>query len=94
MVNDFININKTNNHISPKFTKYKKTLEIHAGLRQPQNCGDVKYFNEIATLPGKHIQRINKRLKNLHRFASTYYHKNERQHNMNSTEAGSINNGS
>ena len=56
MINNFTNINKTNNHVSCLITEYnKETFRYDVwntghGLRQVQNCGGVKPFNWIPIL--------------------------------------------
>ena len=56
MVNNSININKTNNHLSPQPLNIKKnTMTYEAGnpgpgLGQAEKCGKVKLVNGILTL--------------------------------------------
>ena len=52
MVNNFNNINKTNNHISPQIIEHKKTTSYNVGnpgtcLEQIQICGGIKPVNII-----------------------------------------------
>ena len=47
MVNNFTNINKTNNHLSPQLTEYKKETTYDVGnsglcLGQTKKCGGIK----------------------------------------------------
>jgi len=51
MVNNSININKTNNHLSSQLTECKKTYNICPGLGQAQKYGRVKPVNGIPTVP-------------------------------------------
>ena len=57
MVNNFVNINKTNNHLASELSSLnKKKTTTHdfgnpgPGLGQAQKCGGVKPVNEIPTL--------------------------------------------
>ena len=58
MVNNFNNINKTKNHLSPEIINTQKNttiillelLEVRSGLGQVQICGRVKPVNGIPTL--------------------------------------------
>ena len=66
----------------------RKTYDVGnpgPGYGQAQKCSGVKPANGIPTLPSWQLdpqwQYLYKQtIKNLHRFASTYYHKNEWQH--------------
>ena len=53
MVNDSININKTNNHLLSQPTEHKKDHDIRhwKSLGQVQKCGEVKPVNVITSLP-------------------------------------------
>ena len=49
-------MNKTNNHLSPSLTEYKKIMTYGVGnagpdLSQAQTCGGVKPVNGIPTTP-------------------------------------------
>ena len=56
MAIDFSKMNKTNNHLSPSLTEYKKIMIYGVGnvgpdLSQAQTCGGVKPVNGIPTPP-------------------------------------------
>jgi hypothetical protein len=51
MVNNFININKTNNHISPQTIEHKQSLRQvgnpFTGSEKVQKCDEIKLINGI-----------------------------------------------
>jgi len=60
MVNNFTNINKTNNHSSPQLIQHKKTTTYDVrnpgpGFRQAHKCRWLKPVNGIPTLPSVYI---------------------------------------
>ena len=53
MVNNFTNINKTYNYLSPQSIEHKKYQHngfLGSGLRQAQNCGSVKWISTGPTI--------------------------------------------
>lgn len=57
VVNNFTNVNKKNNHLSPQINEHKKTMTKTSGIgiRSPEfgrayRCGGVKSVNTISTI--------------------------------------------
>jgi len=79
MVNNFTNINKTNNHLSPQAIKYGEKNMTNddenpgPGLGKARKCGSVKQVNAIPIVPFwyldlKQQHRCKQKWKYLHRF--------------------------
>ena len=76
IVNNFTNINKTNNHLSPQIIEYKKITK--SDVRNPgsvlvhaQTCDGVKPNPLFVKLISNENTDINNQYKTLHKFIST-----------------------